>query len=236
MPPRLEELEAAILEKELEIKAQAGVLKERHPTMQKLQRELALLKAQRDVARTEIAGRRKEARREQERRRRILLARRLGSLRKEEQQAKRALEDWRNELLMVTDVAVEYRILDREAQRIRNSYEVIAEKIREVSFASASSDDTARVLDRAQLGQRVDPKHKRNIALAIFGGVALFAMVGMLLDRLDTAIRTPEDVEHYLGLPVVALIPTFPDREKRRERLERRKRKQRLLAARSAAE
>ena len=101
---------------------------------------------------------------------------------------------------------------------------VIASKIREVTFASASKDDTARVLDRAQPGLPVNLHRRRDIFLSVFGGFALAVAVCLLLERLDTSIKTPEDIQRYLGLPIMALIPTYPSAAERGEkRLSRRK-------------
>jgi capsular polysaccharide biosynthesis protein len=39
----------------------------------------------------------------------------------------------------------------------------------------------------------------------------LLAGIGLalLLERLDTSIRTPEEVQSYLGFPVLGVVPIF---------------------------
>lgn len=235
MPPMLQQLDTTIRAREVQLKAQSEVLKDRHPTIRQLKRELDLLRTQYQAAKEEMEQRRQALLKQRAQQRVVVLRRRVGALRSEETQAEQALKDWRNQLLMVTDVAVEYRILERETLRVRQSYELITGKITELNLASASSDDTARVLDHAELGEPVDLKNRRTVIMATFGAFALSVMICLLLERLDTSIKTSEDVERYLGLPVVALIPTYPEKDKRREKRLRRERRKRLTVAEEAA-
>jgi capsular polysaccharide biosynthesis protein len=41
--------------------------------------------------------------------------------------------------------------------------------------------------------------------------VGLFVGVGVALtiEYFDTTIKTPDDVERYLGLPVIGIVPVF---------------------------
>jgi len=232
--PVLEKLAAAIQQKELELQAQSQVLKERHPRIRQLKRELELLKAQYESAKKEIEEHRDAFLQAQHRATIERLKRRVAALKREEEIARRALEDWRNQLLLVTDVAVEYEILEREAQRARQEYDLITSKIREVSFASASKDNTARVLDRAQPGLPIKLHRPRDIFLSLFGGFALAVAVCLFLERLDTSIKTPEDVHRYLGLPVVALIPTHTTEDERAARNRSRSQRRALPTAASS--
>jgi capsular polysaccharide biosynthesis protein len=51
----------------------------------------------------------------------------------------------------------------------------------------------------------------RNLILSgIFGLLVAIAVV-MLLDYLDLSVKTPEDLERRAGLPVLGIIPQFPE-------------------------
>jgi succinoglycan biosynthesis transport protein ExoP len=219
LSPAVQKLALTILEKEIELKARSQTLKDGHPIMRQLRQEIQSLRAEYEAAKAKSRDRRL-----------AWLQRRLQALRQAETQAKRELDDWQNKVLTVTDVAVEYRILERQAQTARATYELIASKIRDLTMVSGAGDDTARILDQAPPGTLVDPRNGMKIALATFGAVIASLVLCFVLEGLDTTIRVPADVERHLGLPVVALIPTLPEREKRHERLERKKRKE-LLAA-----
>lgn len=55
----------------------------------------------------------------------------------------------------------------------------------------------------------VKPRVLLNTAVALVLGGMLAVGLAFLLEYLDTSIRTPEDVQRHLGLPVLATIPEF---------------------------
>lgn len=55
----------------------------------------------------------------------------------------------------------------------------------------------------------VRPRKAMNVAVAFVLGGMLAVGLSFLLDHLDTSVRTPEDVQRHLGLPVLATIPVF---------------------------
>jgi capsular polysaccharide biosynthesis protein len=60
----------------------------------------------------------------------------------------------------------------------------------------------------------VKPNKKLNIALALVLGLMVSVGLAFLLEYLDNRIRTEEDVERYLGLPVLGVIAEYtPDGE-----------------------
>ena len=69
---------------------------------------------------------------------------------------------------------------------------------------------TIAVMDKAVLPDKpVKPNKKLNIAIAFF--IGLMASVGLVfvLENLDRTIKTEEEVEKYLDLPVIATIPRY---------------------------
>ena len=65
-------------------------------------------------------------------------------------------------------------------------------------------------MDKAVLPDKpVKPNIKLNIAIAFF--IGLMASVGLVfvLEYLDRTIKTEEEVEKYLELPVIATIPRY---------------------------
>lgn len=66
------------------------------------------------------------------------------------------------------------------------------------------------VMDKAVLPDKpVKPNKKLNIAIAFF--IGLMASVGLVfvLEYLDRTIKTEEEVERFLELPVIATIPRY---------------------------
>src|SRR5699024_4106237 len=55
----------------------------------------------------------------------------------------------------------------------------------------------------------VEPKPMLNIAIAILLGAMLGVGLAFLLEYLDTKLRTEEDIEDKLGLPILGVISTI---------------------------
>ena len=74
--------------------------------------------------------------------------------------------------------------------------------------------ENVQVLDEAipQLSP-VKPKKAMNIAISLVLGAMLGVLAAFILEFLDTSIKTPEDVEKYLGLPVIGTIPYLKEGE-----------------------
>ena len=61
--------------------------------------------------------------------------------------------------------------------------------------------------------QPAAPKVRLIFALALFGGLAFGLGISFVLDSFDTSIRTAEEAELYLALPVLGTIPKLPKAE-----------------------
>src|SRR5699024_1846761 len=72
--------------------------------------------------------------------------------------------------------------------------------------------DNVKILTAAELGENpspVSPNKKLNIAIAIVLGGMIGVGIAFLLEYLDNTIRTEEDVDKHLGLPVLGVISTI---------------------------
>jgi len=66
-----------------------------------------------------------------------------------------------------------------------------------------------QVIDPAEIPETpIRPRKMMNTAVA--GLLALFAgcSLAILMEYMDTSIKTAQDVEQYLGLPVLGMIPS----------------------------
>jgi len=65
-----------------------------------------------------------------------------------------------------------------------------------------------QVMDKAVIPViPISPNKKLNLAIAFFLGLMISLGVVFLLEYLDDTIKTESDVEKYLGLPVLGVIP-----------------------------
>ena len=74
--------------------------------------------------------------------------------------------------------------------------------------------ENVQVLDRSHSQPGPCKTQKAmNIAISLVLGAMLGIFVAFILEFLDTSIKTPEDVEKYLGLPVIGTIPYLKEGE-----------------------
>src|SRR5699024_6529683 len=76
--------------------------------------------------------------------------------------------------------------------------------------------DNVNVLAEAEMAEKpspVKPNPKLNIAIAAVVGLMIGVGIAFLLEYLDTTMKTEEDIEEILQLPVLGLISPIPDGE-----------------------
>lgn len=87
----------------------------------------------------------------------------------------------------------------------------IANEIPEVFTKEAkriTKANSVEVIDKAITPiEPVKPNKKMNVAIAAVLGIMIGLFVVFLIEYLDNKIRTPQDIEKQLGLPLLGVIP-----------------------------
>ncbi len=64
------------------------------------------------------------------------------------------------------------------------------------------------VIDKPKIPEiPIKPNKKLNIAIAFFLGLMVSVGIVFVLEYLDSTIKTKEDIEKYIGIPVIGIIP-----------------------------
>lgn len=72
--------------------------------------------------------------------------------------------------------------------------------------------ENIQVIDEAQTPERpIKPRPKLNMAIAGVLGLMISIFVIFLMEALDNTIKTPEDVEYHLELPIIGTIPMMEE-------------------------
>ncbi len=111
---------------------------------------------------------------------------------------------------LLPEKEIELARLTRDLQVAENIYSVLLQKKEEYRIQEAMQTANIQKVDMAilpDINKPVSPKTKMNIAVAIFLGLFLGAMLAFLFEYLDNTIVTKEDIEQYLELSVLAMIP-----------------------------
>ena len=102
----------------------------------------------------------------------------------------------------------EYALIKTEAETTRQIFDVIQKTMREVQLSAELLNNNVSVLDEATPPlYPISPRKKVNVLMGAMLGLFFGLAAVFFLDYLDNTIRTPEDVEKYLGLSVLGVVP-----------------------------
>ncbi len=103
--------------------------------------------------------------------------------------------------------------LQREAESNQQLYEAVLKRFKETGVAGGLETNNVRVVEDAIAPTApIKPRKVWNLVLAIMAGLFAGVAVALLIEYLDTTVKTPDDVERFLGLPVIAIVPAFSGR------------------------
>jgi succinoglycan biosynthesis transport protein ExoP len=105
---------------------------------------------------------------------------------------------------------IQYLALQRESETNQQLYDSVAKRLKETSVTGGLETNNIRLVEAASVPTSpVRPRTLWNLGLSVIAGLVLGIVVAVALEFLDTTLRTPDDVEQRLGLPVIAIVPRF---------------------------
>lgn len=109
------------------------------------------------------------------------------------------------------DVATsKYKVADTDVQSKQQMYATVAKTLNEVALGADLLANNVSVLDYAiPPVAPVKPRKMINLFMGCFMGVFLGFGSVFFLDYLNNTLRSPEDIERYLGLTTLAVVPKF---------------------------
>jgi uncharacterized protein involved in exopolysaccharide biosynthesis len=121
-----------------------------------------------------------------------------------------ATDQYRSEAQTLSKKEIQYGILKREADSNQQLYDVLLKKLKETSLTQGLDTNNVRIVEPAVAPKLpVRPQKTRNLTMAAVLGLGLGLVAAFVLEHLDDRIRTPEQAERALEIPVLAVIPVF---------------------------
>lgn len=104
----------------------------------------------------------------------------------------------------------------RETGLLADLHTLLETRLKEAQISEAIEDPSVRVVEPAVLpASPISPQPRRNLAFGAFLGLALGFGLAFMRDHLDKTIRSEEDVNEALGIPVLSRVPRIPLRKDR---------------------
>ena len=125
-----------------------------------------------------------------------------------EQSLKARIQEQKSRVQDIQERAVNYNILQREADTNRAQYEALLQRMKEVSIAAGIGSNQVSIVDPAKRpGAAFSPNLRNNLIWAAVLGLVAGCGLAYVLDRFDDRISSPEDVKVKLGAPILGIIP-----------------------------
>ena len=106
---------------------------------------------------------------------------------------------------------------EREVDSNRQMYDMFIKRSKETNVAGDLQTTVARVVDSAAVPTSpIKPKKSLIIAVALFMGLLIGAMLALLMDVLDNTLKTTEEVESRLKQPLLTVLPMLSEKEAER--------------------
>lgn len=132
----------------------------------------------------------------------------------------RSLNESKSEIQNLNRKEFQLGILEREVAANKQLYDMFLGRFKETSIAGDLQTTVARVVDAAiPAATPYKPNKRQTVLIAMVAGLFVAVMLALLLERLDSTVKTSHDVENKLGLPVLATLPIITERKVKVERI-----------------
>jgi succinoglycan biosynthesis transport protein ExoP len=114
------------------------------------------------------------------------------------------------EALRLKDASVEYAILAREVDTNRQLHDSVLQRMKETGVAAELRASNAFVIDQATPPRYPSkPQKKKSLLLSALLGLTGGIGLALVVEYLDNRLKTPQEVERYLRLPNLGIVPDF---------------------------
>ncbi|HSI14994.1 MAG TPA: polysaccharide biosynthesis tyrosine autokinase [Chthoniobacter sp.] len=192
--PQVAAAVARVKSLEEDVQSLSDQFRSKHPRMIEARNRLEEAKAEKVVAIQNAPGR---------------LAAQFTEAHVSEQTLEKAVAEQEKELLKLDERTLPYRALQKELEADRALYDSVQKRLKETMVIMDIKPVNFRVVEPALPAQRLPNRRLIVVCGAILCGALLAAGVLAAIFFLDSSIKTVDDAERWLGLPVLSAIPTL---------------------------
>ena len=119
-----------------------------------------------------------------------------------------ALKDAKTEALALGKQKIEFDVLTREVESDRGMYDNVLKKMKEGQVTKELQSDKLRLIQPAMAPNvPAKPQKFKIMAAAVLVGLMGGFMLALLLNQIDSSIKSVDQAEEFLQLPVLTAIP-----------------------------
>jgi succinoglycan biosynthesis transport protein ExoP len=123
---------------------------------------------------------------------------------------RKALADQKQESNLYNQNSIHYGILQRQADADKQLYEGLLQRMNEARVSSGLHSGNIHAVDAAEVPMKpYRPNPVLNLSLALALGAMLGVGLAFFAEYLDRSIKTPDDINRYLKLPSLGIIPIY---------------------------
>jgi len=199
--PLIDDLYTQLVKTEVELSHLSKVYKAKHP-------KIIHVKTKTDKTKKKLDEELKKELENLKAKRSVLLSR--------EKVLAKTVADFERDSLETSKKELQYSILERNVKAIKKMYDDLLSRAKESNIIGNAGVSNVRVTEKAIIQQTpVRPKKVRNLILSIIFGLMFGVGISFLWEYLDRSLRTEEDVQRYLHLPVLSIIPIADKKERK---------------------
>jgi capsular exopolysaccharide synthesis family protein len=119
-----------------------------------------------------------------------------------------ALKKQEQDLYGLGQKAVEYELARRDYETNRLLYDGLQERLQEAALMSGLHSTAIHTIDSADVPVAPSrPRHRFNIGVGMALGLVIGVLIALVLEAMDTNLKTMSEIEEALQLPLLAAIP-----------------------------
>src|SRR5215475_707227 len=124
-------------------------------------------------------------------------------------------QDQEKAALALNKAAIGYQQLARQAETDRALYESVLRQIKQTDVTKDTKAHAVSVVEHSPIPRTaISPNSTKSVALGLLGGLAAGLAIAFGLNTLDRSIRTVDQAESSLTLPVLSAVPEVTREEK----------------------
>ncbi|MBI1747963.1 MAG: polysaccharide biosynthesis tyrosine autokinase [Acidobacteria bacterium] len=107
--------------------------------------------------------------------------------------------------------SIQYNILKREVEINKQLLESMLQRLKEATVSSSLNASNVTILDRAEVPKLpFKPNKRMQVLCGLIVGLMLGIGLALVIDNISDTIKTPEEINYLVQLPVLGVIPFFP--------------------------